>query len=244
MTRRWWGGPGISVALHAALFVGLLYVAAQSSQMTVTAPSAFTRVKFIHTATPGPEGAGSGRPDAGRPRPAQMRERTPVAIVPPRSITNVEPPPAAAVPAIAANAVDTLPGAPMAIDADTVGAGSGGGPGGGRGPGVGPGEGPGAGDVPMAGVGGVSDPVLIYEVKPNYTVDAMRAKIQGVVIMEVDVLANGTVDPRRIRITRSLEPGLDREATIAVRQWKFRASTLRGRQVTARVLVEIAFTLR
>jgi len=244
MTRRWWGGPGISVALHAALFVVLLYLAAQPSQMAATAASAATRLKFVYTVTPGVPGAGSGRPDAARPRPARLRDSTPVAIVPPRSITSVEPPPAAAVPAIAAHDVDVLPGAPMAIDGDTVGAGTGGGPGGGRGPGMGPGEGPGAGDVYMAGVGGVSDPKLLFEVKPNYTVDAMRAKIQGVVIMEVDVLASGTVDPRRIRITRSLDPGLDREAAIAVRQWRFRPSMRLGQPVASRVTIELSFTLR
>jgi TonB family protein len=96
----------------------------------------------------------------------------------------------------------------------------------------------------MAGVGGVSDPKLLFEVKPNYTVDAMRAKIQGVVIMEVDVLANGTVDPRRIRITRSLDPGLDREAAIAVRQWRFRPSTRLGQPVASRVTIELSFMLR
>ena len=244
MTRRWWGGPGLSVALHAALFVVLVYVAAQPSQMSATAASAATRLKFVYTVTPGAPGAGSGSPDAARPRPAHLRDSTPVAIVPPRSITNVEPPPAAAVPAIAAHDVDVLPGAPMAIDGDTVGAGWGGGPGGGRGSGTGPGEGPGAGDVYMAGVGGVSDPKLLFEVKPNYTVDAMRAKIQGVVIMEVDVLANGTVDPRHIRITRSLDPGLDREAAIAVRQWRFRPSMRLGQPVASRVIIELSFTLR
>lgn len=244
MTRRWWGGPGLSVALHAALFVVLLYVATQPPQMSATAPSATTRLKFVYTVTPGPAGAGSGSPDAGRPRTAHMRDDTPVAIVPPRSITNTEPPPTAAVPAIAAQDVDVLPGAPMRIDGDTVGAGSGGGPGGGRGPGMGPGEGPGAGDVYMAGVGGVSDPKLIFEVKPNYTVDAMRAKIQGVVVMEIDVLANGTVDPRRIRITHSLDSGLDREAALAVRQWRFRPSMRLGQPVASRVIVELAFTLR
>jgi TonB family protein len=60
----------------------------------------------------------------------------------------------------------------------------------------------------------------------------------------VDVLANGSVDPRRIRITRSLDPGLDREATIAVRQWKFRPSMLLGQPVASRVTVELWFTLR
>ena len=93
-------------------------------------------------------------------------------------------------------------------------------------------------------VGGVGDPKLIYQVKPNYTVDAMRAKIQGVVTMDVEVLANGSVDPRRIRIARSLDPGLDREAAIAVRQWRFRPSRLKGRPVASRVTVELWFVLR
>jgi periplasmic protein TonB len=244
MTRRWWGGPGISVGLHAALFVALLYVTVQPSQMTAPAVAPSIRTKFIHTVTPGPVGAGGGSPEAGRPRMARLPDSAPVEIVPPRSITNVEPPPAAAVPVITAQGVDVVPGAPMDVDGTTVGRGSGPGAGGGRGPGMGPGQGPNAGDVYAAGVGGVSEPTLIYEVKPNYTVDAMRAKIQGVVIMEVDVLANGTVDPRRIRITHSLDSGLDREATIAVLQWRFRPSTLLGRPVASRVIVELAFTLR
>jgi TonB family protein len=60
----------------------------------------------------------------------------------------------------------------------------------------------------------------------------------------VDVLANGTVDPRRIRITRSLDPGLDREAAIAVRQWRFRPSTRLGQPVASRVTIELSFMLR
>ena len=245
MTRRWWGGPGISVVLHAALFVVLLYVTVQPSSLTATPRIAPTPAKFVYIVRPGPEGSGGGDPLATTPRIAHLRDSAPapVPIVSPQSITNVEPPPVA-VPVITAQDVDVLPGAPMRVDGMTVGRGSGPGAGGGRGPGMGPGEGPGAGDVYTPGVGGVSDPKLIFEVKPNYTVDAMRAKIQGVVIMEVDVLADGSVDPQRIRITRSLEPGLDREAVIAVRQWRFRPSTLLGRAVAVRVIVEIGFTLR
>jgi TonB family protein len=116
----------------------------------------------------------------------------------------------------------------------------------GRGPGSGrgPGEGPGESDVYTAGVGGVGNPTLVHEVRPNYTVDAMRAKIQGVVIMEVVVLANGTVDPQSIRVTRSLGFGLEAEAVLAVRQWRFRPSTRLGRPVNARVIVELGFILR
>jgi len=166
-------------------------------------------------------------------------------LVTPQSLTNVEPPPVASVPVITAQDVDFLPGAPMPVDGSTAGRGSGPGPGGGgNGPGLGPGDGPGVGEVHVAGSGGVSNPALIHEVKPNYTADAVRGKVQGIVIMEVTVLANGTVDPGSIRITRSLEPGLDREATIAVRQWRFRPSQLLGRPVSSRVVIELGFTLR
>jgi TonB family protein len=146
---------------------------------------------------------------------------------------------------ITAQDVDVLPGSPMPVDGSTAGRGSGpGAGGGGKGPGIGPGDGPGVGEIYAAGTGGVSNPALVHEVKPNYTVDAMRGKVQGIVIMEVTVLANGTVDPGSIRITRSLEPGLDREATMAVRQWRFRPSQLLGRPVASRVIVELGFTLR
>jgi len=160
-------------------------------------------------------------------------------------VTNMEPPPVTTVPMVAAQDVDVLPGTPMPIDGSTVGRGSGPRPGGGgNGPGIGPGDGPGVGEIHAPGTGGVSNPALLHEVRPNYTVEAMRGKVQGVVILEVIVLANGTVDPASIRITRSLEPGLDREATIAVRQWKFRPSQLLGRPVASRVVIELGFTLR
>src|SRR5436190_876126 len=85
-----------------------------------------------------------------------------------------------------------------ALDGTSPGRGSGPGSGAGRGPGNRPGEG--TGDVYEPGSGGVSEPKLIHEVKPNFTVDAMRAKIQGVVVMDIVVLADGTVDSSRIRI--------------------------------------------
>lgn len=244
MTRRSWGGSGVSVALHAALLLALTYVAARSTHLSATAASASRHLKFIYTVRAGAPGAGGGDHAAAEPRTVRMRESAPVDIVPPRSITRVEPLPAAMVPVITAQDVEVLPGAPMPLDGTTVGRGVGPGTGDGRGPGMGPGEGPGAGDVYASGVGGVTEPRLIHEVKPNYTVDAMRAKIQGVVIMDVTVLADGSVDPRRIRVTRSLDPGLDREATIAVRQWRFQSSMLLGKPVASRVVVELAFTLR
>jgi len=245
MTRRWWGGPGISLILHAALLAALLYAAARQSPVAATDRGTATPIKMVYIARVGPPGAGSGELRATAPRMIRAPERAPMQLVTPRSLTHAEPPPVASVPVITAHDVEVLPGAPMPVDGSTAGRGSGPGPGGGgNGPGLGPGDGPGVGEVYAAGSGGVSNPALIHEVKPNYTGDAVRGKVQGIVIMEVTVLANGTVDPASIKITRSLEPGLDREATIAVRQWRFRPSQLLGRPVASRVVIELGFTLR
>jgi protein TonB len=101
------------------------------------------------------------------------------------------------------------------------------------------------GDVYLPG-NGVSNPVLVREVKPNYTADAMRAKIQGTVEMEAVVRADGTIDPRSIRIVRSLDStfGLDREATEAVKQWRFSPALRKGQAVASLVTLELVFTLR
>src|SRR5262249_10536473 len=151
--------------------------------------------------------------------------------------------PAAPVPAITASAVETVPGAPTAIDPSAMTAGQGDGTGGGGGPrgGSGPGDGIGIGDGRVAGIGGdvfrpgkdVSKPLLVREVKPHYTADALRAKLQGTVEMEAVVLADGTIDPRSIRIVRSPDPafGLDREAVEAVKRWRFRPAMRKGQPV-------------
>ena len=244
MNGRWWGGSGISIAFHAALLLVLIYAAARPSQLDAT-PSVPSRpTKFIVTVGAiglGPIGGGGDGSTA--PRTARVPQARPLDIVTPQAMTLVEPIPVGVVPMIAMQDVERLPGASYPVDGTALGNGSGPGGGGGHGPGNGPGDGPGVAEVYDAGVGGVSAPRLIYEVKPNFTVDAMRAKIQGVVLMDVIVLPDGSVDAR-IRITRSLDPGLDLQAMIAVRQWRFRPAIRLGQPVASRVTIELAFTLR
>ncbi len=101
--------------------------------------------------------------------------------------------------------------------------------GGGRGGGVGAGSGKGVGEGTGGGFGGgafrlgsgVSFPTLLHDEKPNYTTEAMRAKIQGEVQLEAVVLANGTVGD--VRVIKSLDRvnGLDQEAIKAARKWLF-----------------------
>jgi len=90
----------------------------------------------------------------------------------------------------------------------------------------------------------VTEPKLIREVKPQYTADAMRAKVQGEVELEAVVNPDGSVD--RIRVTRSLDRtfGLDQKAIEAVRQWRFMPGMRQGQPVAVRVSVVLDFTLR
>lgn len=72
----------------------------------------------------------------------------------------------------------------------------------------------------------------------------MRAKIQGVVLLECVVMADGTVG--RVTIVRSLDQafGLDEQAVRAARQWRFTPGTRLGEPVPVVITIEIAFALR
>ncbi len=121
-----------------------------------------------------------------------------------------------------------------------VGAGAGRGVGSGSGAGVGPGSGGGAGGGPYRMGSGISPPAIRHEVKPVYTADALRREIEGDIVLEVVVLANGDVG--EIRIVRGLGYGLDETAVNAMRQWRFHPARRQG--VTVDVVVEVAMEFR
>ena len=126
---------------------------------------------------------------------------------------------------------------------DSAGSGSGGGAGEGSGGGIGPGEGDGLGPGEGGGTG-VLTPRLLREVTPKYTAEAMRAKVQGIVLVEAVVLPDGTVGD--VTVIRSLDRvfGLDEEAIKAARQWRFLPGTRFGEPVAVLVTIELTFTLR
>jgi len=90
---------------------------------------------------------------------------------------------------------------------------------------------------------GVKSPVLIKEVKPNYTQDAKDRRVQGIVEMECVVQTDGTVADE-VKVTKSLDADLDQQAVIALRQWRFRPGTKDEKAVPVQVNVEMTFTLR
>ena len=133
----------------------------------------------------------------------------------------------------------------------STGPGSGGGVGEGAGTGIGPGRGAGFGAGSGGGIGGgvyrpggsVTAPRVTTAVKPTYTNDALIQKIQGTVVLELIVLANGL--PSDIRIVRALDPGgLDEQAIIAARQWRFEPGRLSGKPVNVQVTVMLDFWIR
>jgi len=216
-------------------------------------------------AEPGPGGGGGGggnempEPPKKAELPGKEKITVPVEKIPAPTPEppKEEPPPAEdlVIPArTMASAEQTLAGVIAAQAPVTLsqGSGSGGGAGTGTGSGIGPGTGSGLGPGSGGGTGGgaykpgsgVSLPEVITEVKPQYTAEAMRAKVQGVVWLECIVLEDGSVG--NVRVTKSLDPvfGLDQEAIKAARRWQFRPGIREGKPVPVIITIELTFTLR
>lgn len=122
------------------------------------------------------------------------------------------------------------------------GSGAGGGVGSGFGTGVGPGIGGGyGGGMFRPGVDGVSAPILIYKLEPEFSPEARQAKHQGTVVLSLVVGADGRT--RAIHVARSLGMGLDEKAIEAVRQWRFEPGMKDGKPVAVAVSVEVNFRL-
>jgi TonB family protein len=95
------------------------------------------------------------------------------------------------------------------------------------------------------GAPGVVPPRVRREVRPIYTSAALRAKLQGIVGIDVVVMPDGTVD--RARVVDSLDPalGLDAAAMTAARRWTFEpgSGTLNDQAVPVIVRLKLEFRI-
>jgi TonB family protein len=89
---------------------------------------------------------------------------------------------------------------------------------------------------------GVSVPVVVSEMKPDYPADAMQSGIQGTVELEGIVEIDGSIG--NIRVKRGLDERLDREAVKALGQWRFRPGQKGGQDVRVRISIEMTFSVR
>jgi protein TonB len=232
---------GTSMAVHGALLVLLVFLTMKPE--VISQPIEHMRVVFLQQ-PPGPGGGGGGSPAPAPPKPVEIPKPkvAPAPVVPPP----VEVPPPTPTPQIQAPVMTNTANLINATGNVTLAPPGPGG--GGRGRGVGTGDGAGVGPGRDAGFGG-GDYIrgggieAVLQVQPQYTSEAMRAKIQGTVELEAEVLENGTVG--RVRITKSLDRthGLDQKALDAARKWLFKPPTdAQGR--TGRALVTLILDFR
>jgi protein TonB len=79
-------------------------------------------------------------------------------------------------------------------------------------------------------------------VRPDYTDEARRLGIEGDVVLEIIVRADGSVG--EIKVLQGLRGGLDRRAIDAVKQWRFSPARRHGSPVDVVVEVAVEFKLR
>ena len=262
--KRLGGAMGASVISHAAFVLLILLImrlapeAGQHAMLLDRTPH-----EIVWLAQPGLGGGGGGGGNQQKEpiKKAELpgKEKLTVPVVKPSAPTltdEVKPPdePKINIPAVTMTAAnETSPGLiESKEDTTSQGTGVNGGAGTGSGTGIGNGQGSGLGEGSGGGTGGgvyhpgngVDSPRLLRSVRPNYTAEAMRAKVQGVVKLEGVVLSDGTVG--EVRVTRSLDSifGLDQEAIKAAKQFRFVPGTRFGEPVSVLVSFEIEFTLR
>ena len=97
--------------------------------------------------------------------------------------------------------------------------------------------------VHKPGEPGLTLPVIVDKTQPAYTSQAMRAKLQGFVVIAAVIGADGKVG--QTRIIQSLDPvfGLDDAAVTCVKQWRFSPGTKDGVAVPIAVNFDIGFSL-
>ena len=105
--------------------------------------------------------------------------------------------------------------------------------------------------LPSAGAGGINGPlrvggdvrapIVISRKEPQYTDDARRDRVSGIVIVEVIIGKDGLV--KEARALKPLPDGLTESALDAVRQWQFKPGTLNGEPVEVIFNLTVNFKL-
>ena len=238
-----------SAAFHCGAVLGLIFLFQAHFDPPPPKPDAAQLVTPLETPPRWIGPAGGGARDK---RPASKGR------LPPRATTRIFVPPTAQIvndhpllPAPQAiriednaplpDVISGLIGNPFGVDGPASG-----GPGGPSG--LGAGGCCGAGDRNGPQAGGTAphtrpstSPVLLYKEEPEYSDEARKAKVQGVVILMAEVDASGRL--RKIMIVQPLGLGLDEKAAAAAARWRFRPALANGRPVAASVTIEVSFRL-
>ena len=252
-------GPAMSATMHCAL-AALLFLAGANHGVRQALQPIPERVRLIDPYVPRAGTGGGGGSGDRSPLPASQGRLPRVAtrqFTPPRAVIYNMDPKLPMEPTIIISAQVKLPHLDMSVLGDPYGkpgppsngTGNGGGMGNGEGTGLGPGKGrgagPGEGGDAGGGVRGLASastaPVVLFQVEPEFSDEARKAKLQGVVMLYGEVDTNGRL--RNIRVTQGLGLGLEEKAIEAVKQWRFRPGTRDGKPVVSAAAIEVNFHL-
>ncbi|MEQ1757463.1 MAG: TonB family protein [Vicinamibacterales bacterium] len=259
--KRMGGALGASIMAHVAFLLAVLLFlrVAPESVTNAILPDDLPK-EIVWLVQPGPGGGGGGGNKSPEPpKKAEAPGKDPITVP---AVKEPEPTPTPEIkeePKVVETPQLEIPARTMAADSNvapsagvldsgattsSTGSGTGTGAGSGTGSGLGPGSGGGTGGGVFQVGNGVLPPQAIMLARPNYTSDAMRAKIQGVVALQCVVEPDGTAS--RCTVQRSLDRafGLDQEAIKAVERSRFRPGTRFGEPVAVQVGIEMSFTLR
>jgi protein TonB len=226
----------VSVLVHASVVATLLFLFSTREDPQQPTITRLQPEHLVWISDPRPAARGGGGTPLQKTPPAPA----PVVTAPQPAPVVVEPETIRPEPEPQIVATDAPAAAPSAENANGQNAGTGTT----DGPGRGPDKGPGSGGT-VYGVGnGVTPPIPVRQPPPAYTAEAMRARLQGVVVLNCVVQPDGTCSD--IRVTQSLDMtfGLDQQAVASAREWRFRPGTRMGEPVPVRVTLEIGFTIR
>jgi TonB family protein len=256
----------ISFCLHAVAIGAILAWSLMAHTRVVQPETIVTPLNFTLYAPPPPPpkvmpvakvqggGGGGGAHHVVEPIHGRLPQVAPIHMLPPQ-IVRVSNPKLAMEPTMQVN-MPTNPAVPnlgmqqspqIALASQGNGSGSGfghgmgGGIGSSSGTGVGPGTGGGYGGGVMSVGGGVSAPVLVHSVDPEFTEEARQQSFQGTVAIQLIVDAQGY--PQAVHVAHHLGLGLDEKAIAAVRQYRFRPAMYQGHPVAVQMIVEVDFRL-
>ena len=87
----------------------------------------------------------------------------------------------------------------------------------------------------------VAPPRVVRKVDPEYTKEAIEAKLQGTVVLSTVISEDGTATD--IKLVRGLGLGLDEKAIECLQKWRFQPGTRDGEPIPVKASVAVNFRL-
>jgi protein TonB len=217
-SQKWYTVP-LSIAAHVVLFGAIIIIPLMAADVLPTPP---TMMAFVGAPPPPPPPA-----PAAAPKPVEVVNPNAAPVEAPKEIVAEAPP-----------ATTGVTGVPGGVE--------GGVPGGVMGGVVGglpeaPPPPPPPPTAPVRVGGNIKPPTKTRDVKPVYPPIAQSARVQGVVIIEATIGADGRV--KEAKVLRG-QPLLDQAALDAVKQWVFTPTLLNNVPVPVIMTVTVNFTLQ